>query len=140
MFAQFDDSLITGNEMIDSQHKELIGRINNLLKCCNEPTGTLNAVSMLNYLADYTNYHFAEEEKLQEELEYPGMKEHKEKHIEFKKAIEDLHQMLEEEEGPSEAFVKAVESNIRDWFYSHITRYDRSVAEYKYIRMNPDML
>mgnify|MGYP000140394311 CR=1 FL=1 len=34
---------------------------------------------MLNYLATYTDYHFKEEEKLQEEIEYPGIKEHKEK-------------------------------------------------------------
>ena len=27
MRAEFDESLVTGNEMIDSQHKELIGKI-----------------------------------------------------------------------------------------------------------------
>lgn len=25
MYAEFDNSLVTGNEMIDGQHKELIG-------------------------------------------------------------------------------------------------------------------
>lgn len=140
MFAEFDDSLITGNEIIDAQHKELILRINKLIKSCNEPSSIMNAVSILNYLADYTNYHFKEEEKLQEELNYPGLKEHKEKHDEFRKVIDDLHLMLMEEEGPSEAFAKAVETNVRDWFYSHIIRYDRSIAEYKYLRMNPDIL
>ena len=34
MRAEFDDSLVTGNEMIDGQHKELIGKINNLLDSC----------------------------------------------------------------------------------------------------------
>ena len=29
MYLTFDDSLVTGNEMIDSQHKEFIRRINN---------------------------------------------------------------------------------------------------------------
>ena len=28
MRAEFDESLVTGNEMIDSQHKELIDKIN----------------------------------------------------------------------------------------------------------------
>ena len=31
MRAEFDESLVTGNEMIDSQHKELIDKINKLL-------------------------------------------------------------------------------------------------------------
>ena len=30
MYAEFTDDLITGNEMIDSQHRELISRINDL--------------------------------------------------------------------------------------------------------------
>ena len=32
---------------------------------------------MLNFLADYTEYHFNEEEALQESINYPGIKEHK---------------------------------------------------------------
>ena len=32
MRAEFDESLVTGNEMIDSQHKELIDKINKLLR------------------------------------------------------------------------------------------------------------
>ena len=31
MRAEFDESLVTGNEMIDTQHKELIDKINKLL-------------------------------------------------------------------------------------------------------------
>ena len=34
MRAEFTDDLITGNELIDSQHEELIGRINKLLDSC----------------------------------------------------------------------------------------------------------
>ena len=32
MRAEFDETLVTGNDMIDSQHKELIDRINQLLE------------------------------------------------------------------------------------------------------------
>ena len=31
MRAEFDESLVTGNEMIDTQHKELIDKINKLI-------------------------------------------------------------------------------------------------------------
>ena len=32
--VEFDESLVTGNEMIDEQHKELIGKIQDLLRSC----------------------------------------------------------------------------------------------------------
>ena len=76
MQAVFDDSLITGNKMIDTQHKELIDRINKLLILCeNEKPAKREAVETLDYLADYTEFHFGEEEKLQEEIGYPGIAE-----------------------------------------------------------------
>ncbi len=34
MYAVFDETLVTGNEMIDNQHKELIGKIAALEEAC----------------------------------------------------------------------------------------------------------
>ncbi len=39
--------------------------------------------------------------------------------------------MLEEEEGPTEAFVAQVQKNVVDWLFDHIKVFDRAVAEYK---------
>lgn len=140
MRAEFDESLVTGNEMIDGQHKELIQKINDLLDSCEENGGKAAAVRMLNFLADYTEFHFKAEEKLQEEIEYPGIQEHKKKHEEFIRTVEELHEMLEEEEGPSEAFVEQVNKNVIEWLYGHIKSFDRSVAEYKFMRANEKMI
>ena len=54
MYAEFTDDLVTGNTLIDSQHKELIDKINDLLKSCEERSNQSGAARMLNYLADYT--------------------------------------------------------------------------------------
>lgn len=140
MYAEFDESLVTGNEMIDAQHKELIGKINELLKSCELNSGKMAAVQTLGYLADYTDYHFQAEEKLQEEIKYPGLAEHKKKHEELRKTVEELHNMLEEEEGPSEAFVDQVQKKVVEWLYNHIKGFDRSVAEYKNMTLSSDRL
>lgn len=134
MRAEFDESLITGNEMIDSQHQELINKINSLLDSCEEGNDKLAAVKTLDYLADYTDFHFSAEEKLQEEIQYPGIEEHKKEHEKLRKVVEELHDMLVEEEGPSAAFVEQVNQNVIDWLYRHIKGFDRSVAEYKNMR------
>ena len=140
MRAEFDETLVTGNELIDSQHKELIERINLLLKSCEDAQGKVKAVKMLDYLLDYTEFHFSAEEKLQEEISYPGLKEHREKHEEFKSAVKELQEMLEEEEGPTETFVAQVQKNVVDWLFTHIKGFYRSVAEYKFLTSNADRL
>ena len=140
MFIEFDDNLLTGNGVIDEQHKEWIDRINKLTRSCESGTGKLEAVKMLDYMAEYAEFHFAAEEKLQEEVSYPGIEEHKKKHMEFKKAVDELHEMLEEEEGPSAAFVQAVNKNVVDWVYNHIKAFDCSVASYVNMKLNPDLV
>ena len=52
MRAEFDESLVTGNEMIDTQHRELIDKINKLLDSCETSRDKVVAVKTLDYLAD----------------------------------------------------------------------------------------
>lgn len=140
MYAEFDDSLVTGNEMIDSQHKELIEKINQLLDTCETASGKIQAIQTLGYLADYTDYHFKAEEELQETINYPGIAEHKRQHEDLRRVVAELHEMLEESEGPTDEFVVQVQKNVIDWLYRHIKGFDRSVAEYKNMTLNNERL
>ncbi len=140
MYAVFDDSLITGNETIDGQHKELIAKINKLVECCEIGTGQVESIKILDYLAEYTEFHFGEEEALQKAVNYPGFEEHKQKHEELRVTVKVLHEMLEEEEGPSKAFVDAVQNNVIDWLYRHIKGYDCSVATYINLHDIPELV
>ena len=130
MSIKFDQSLETGNETIDGQHRELIDRVNSLLESCYTGTEKRTAIQTLNFLLDYTVYHFNDEEKLQEEVCYPGIEAHREQHKVFVQAVNDLLEMLEEEEGPTDAFVDAVNKNISDWLVNHIQVQDKAVASY----------
>lgn len=140
MVIEFNDNLLTGNSTIDAQHKELIGRIAALVNACEEGDGKIKAIKMLDYLAEYTEFHFAEEEKLQREVSYPGYNEHRAKHEEFKKTVETLHEFLEESEGPTDAFAQQVKKQVLDWLLRHIEGLDRSVAEYINYVNNPNRL
>ena len=127
MYAEFTENLATGNEMIDSQHKELIQKINDLLDSCEKSSDKVVAIKTLDFLSDYTEYHFNAEEQLQKDIEYPGYDKHKAQHEEFKKTVEELHEMLVEEEGPSPAFVAKVQENVINWLYTHIQGFDLSL-------------
>ena len=100
MSITFDRSLVTGNELIDTQHRELISRVNKLAEECVPGTEKRTAVGTLDFLLDYTDYHFSEEEALQKKSGYPKLSAHHREHEKFKRAVEELRIMLEEEEGP----------------------------------------
>ena len=119
----FDDNLVTGNKTIDTQHKELIDRIQNFVIACQN---------------EYTDFHFKEEEKLQEKSGYPEREKHYEKHEEFKKTIQELYEYLQEYEGPTDRFSELVQKNVIDWLFGHIKTYDRSVAKFIFMKQNPD--
>ena len=130
MSKVLDSSLVTGNKMIDEQHSELIGKIDKLMECCRQGGGKIEAIKMLDYLADYTEFHVSEEEMLQEEIAYPAMEEHKKKHAEFKQAVSELHEMLAEQEGPTDEFVEAVNRNVMEWLMNHIKGFDKAIVTF----------
>ena len=74
----FDDNLITGNDTIDTQHEELINRIQQFVAVCESGDGKVKAIKMLDYLDEYTNFHFQAEEELQKKVSYPELAKHQE--------------------------------------------------------------
>ena len=90
MTITFDNNLITGNETIDTQHKELIDRIQQFVTACESSDGKIKAIKMLDYLDAYTDFHFKEEETLQEKVAYPELANHHAKHEEFKVRMSNL--------------------------------------------------
>lgn len=139
--VEFDETLFTGNATIDEQHKELIDRINKVMILCeNDKVPKKEAVQLLGFLGDYVEFHFGEEEKLQEEIGYPGIADHKKKHEELRNTVKALHEMLEEQEGPTAEFVEQVYKNVAEWLLYHIRGFDRSVAEFAFMRENENRL
>ena len=69
-----------------------------------------------------------------------SIEQHKKEHEKLRRVVEELHEMLEEQEGPTEAFVAQVQENVINWLYNHIKGFDRSVAEYKNMRGNSEIL
>lgn len=139
MYIEFDDSLITGNETIDAQHKELIEHIQKFVNSCEDNSSADKADQMLKYLIDYTVFHFTAEEKLQEDVSYPGLKEHRDKHEAFKVTLAELSDKLKAE-GTSADFAEEIKDQVVGWLFNHIKVFDRSVAEYINMYDHPDLL
>ncbi|MDR0919217.1 MAG: hemerythrin family protein [Oscillospiraceae bacterium] len=129
MAYTFTPDLITGNAMIDSQHKELIKAINDLMVACSEGKGRAALDPTINFLKDYTAKHFGDEEQLQLKANYPDYANHKKLHDGFKAVVADLGNKLQRE-GATIVLVGQVNSNIGGWLLNHIKKEDVKVAKH----------
>lgn len=129
MAYQFTKDLETGNPAIDSEHRQLIQAVNNLLNACSSGKGRDELAKTTRFLADYTARHFANEERLQKQSGYPDYINHRRLHEEFKKVVADLVRQLDKE-GPTVVLVGQVNSAIAGWLVKHIKQEDIKLAAY----------
>lgn len=62
--------LVTGNELIDSEHRKIFDEVNTLLDACSKGKGRENLSSLGEFLVEYVTKHFSDEEDLQKQSKY----------------------------------------------------------------------
>ena len=120
--------LETGNTIIDSEHKTLISAVNTLLDACGQGKGRQELVSSVDFLLSYTKTHFAHEEQLQTQYNYPDIVAHKIWHKSFIAAISELASTLKVE-GATIALLGAVNMKT-SILITHIKREDVKLARH----------
>ncbi|MDF2632767.1 MAG: bacteriohemerythrin [Caproiciproducens sp.] len=127
--AMWKDSLKIDVPLIDSEHKELCDRIDQLFAACSQGKGKEEIVKTLEFLEGYTIKHFSDEEKLQRASTYPKCREHKELHEFFKKQIADLKKDISAN-GASIAVISKTNYFLMNWLLNHIQKEDKELAGY----------
>ena len=129
MSYQWDSLLETGNEQIDSQHKQLIVVFNDLVEACHAGTGKVELARTINFLLAYTVKHFRDEEALQLQYGYEDSLRHRQIHKEFRSVAVNLANRLQEE-GPTACLIAEVHSSMGDWLINHIKGEDFRLAAF----------
>lgn len=129
MAYQFTKDLETGNSTIDTQHRQLIEAINQLLEACASGKGRAQIETTSKFLLDYTKRHFGDEEKLQIQSHYPDYDNHKRYHEGFVKVVHEIVNELNAT-GPSIVLVGKINNAIAGWLINHITKEDVKVAKH----------
>ncbi|MCL2046438.1 MAG: bacteriohemerythrin [Oscillospiraceae bacterium] len=119
--------LVTGNDMIDSQHRELFKAINEFQDACKNKQGNERVSATMKFLVDYTAKHFGDEERLQQQSNYPDQINHKKLHEEFKSLVNDLSKQQQASEA-SFVVLTQLSNALGNWFMNHIMREDKKVA------------
>ncbi len=126
---EWSDTFDTGNEVVDSQHRNLLVNINALAKSLQDDD--MDAVSeVLEFLVQYTVEHFSTERALMEEYDYPFTKMHLDEHHKFVKRVEELKEELLSASQDKLYSLFRINLFLYDWLISHSTRVDKHLMTY----------
>ena len=116
---EWDSSLSIGIKLIDEQHKMLIQRLRDLSRAIEMSQGEVETAKTLDFMVDYTDFHFSTEEKHMLEQDYPGLEHQKQQHAEFKGHLKGLVEDFEEE-GPTKALGTFINVFLLNWLIKQI--------------------
>ena len=121
-------ALRTGNEMIDMEHERIFEEVNALLEACQTGHARGHLGEMADFLADYVAVHFADEENLQTEFQYPDYSSHKKFHEWYKRELKKNLNAVKAVTNSFEALGKI--NHVIDILLKHIENEDSRLAKW----------
>jgi len=126
---ELTEDLLTGVEDIDEQHRTLLELGNKVINPSAYKTDGTIFEDALKFLADYVIYHFAAEEYVMRESNFPKYEHHREWHEHFKQEVSDCVNRAQTE-GVSKDLKLKVSFAIENWLLEHIRITDSSLAKF----------
>jgi hemerythrin-like metal-binding protein len=121
------EKLKIGIGQIDEQHQELVNMINALHRAMKLKMGAKEAGQILTRLADYTVYHFENEETLFATHQYPDRVVHKEYHD---RLVGQVVEFKQDFEAGRAALSMDLMQFLTDWLRNHIMKTDKAYAPF----------
>lgn len=112
-----------GVKEIDRQHSILVELINRLDYGLKNKIGKETMEDIVNYLVDYTVFHFGYEEKLLEEHNWPELSQHKAIHEAFVNKVASYQSQLKTQDVMEIA--ESILGFLKDWLVDHILKTDK---------------
>lgn len=123
----WDQSISVNIPSIDTQHQKWIGMINDLYDAMRSGKGKEVVGKILEEMVQYTQTHFAAEERLMRQYGYPEYEQHKLAHDRFVEKVKDLQAR---NAAGQIALSAEVFTSLKDWLVNHIQTVDRRYAPF----------
>jgi hemerythrin len=133
MALKWNEKFATGIEKIDTQHRELFTRINNLLDACTQRKGEEMIGEVMRFLEDYIVVHFSTEEEFMLKYDYPDYPSHKAQHAKFISEFSELKRRLKS--GRISTVVVPTNRLLIDWWINHISNVDKELGAFLRTKM-----
>lgn len=122
---EWNDSLSVGVPSIDAQHSVLVKTLNELHDAMMSGQAHAKTADLLRTLIRYTHEHFASEEALMEQAGYAAIDEHRKRHHELTRRVEDYVARFERGESTINLHLL---NFLRDWLTNHIMKEDKAYS------------
>jgi hemerythrin len=122
------DVSIMGDPLLDAQHKVVLSYMTKLEAYFLAEKTDQDMPGLIDRLDTFCKLHLWDEERVMEEMNFPGIPDHKVQHALFIKHLENFTGRCED----LDRVKKIDELNfLKDWFIEHIEIFDKRYAEYK---------
>jgi len=111
----------------DAHHRNLMQMINDLHDAMIQKAGNSVIDGIVSRLAEYTKYHFTEEERLMKAHDFQGYEAHRAEHESFVAKTVELQEKLEK--GRMDLSVETMKF-LLDWLKNHIRGTDRQYTRF----------
>lgn len=120
----WSEQFATGTPLVDTQHRMLIDKINQLEQLLNgPPPPKAKCDELLNFLGSYVGTHFKFEEQCMERARCPAHEKNKQAHAAFLGVFGKFKQRYLAE-GPKPELLKSLQVAAADWIKQHILTVD----------------
>ena len=119
---EWSNSYSVGITSIDAQHQNLFAMGRELHTAMSNGQGKASLAKILDRLVQYTNVHFAHEERLMRLADYPELAEHTAEHALLAKKVTQFQK--EFEAGRAVMTVQLLQF-LKDWLHHHIKGSDQ---------------
>ncbi|WP_029893408.1 bacteriohemerythrin [Desulfohalovibrio reitneri] len=124
---KWDESYHVGVEAMDRQHDHLTGLINELFEAYMAGREREHLAATIRELSDYAGYHFATEERLMLEHDYPETSAHLDQHLEFTDRV--LGFLGDYAAGKNDLSAELLDY-LTDWWTSHVSGTDKKLGDF----------
>lgn len=133
-FFPWSEKLALGIGIMDEQHKVLVRLLNHLHDLVDSDSPASAVDALLHQLADYTKFHFGDEEKFMQAMGYPELPGHQEIHRTF---VAEILALVESRRRAEPIDGQALLDRLKNWLTGHIMGSDQKYAKLHRERTQP---
>lgn len=123
---KWSDQYLIGINRIDLEHETFFGLVKDFEEARLRQASKKQLLGILNEISLYAKFHFCSEENIMEAIGYPGLEEHKEKHMQLINVLSNNILGLTLDRATPEK----IEELLLDWFFHHTATDDKKIAEF----------
>ena len=125
--VSWEKKYATGIELIDTQHRKLVSLTNELYRACLSGDDVDVFREAMKSMVNYVRFHFSAEQKLLENINFPGHADHKMQHDTLiMNILETVDDYRKGKPFVPNNFVRT----LKDWVFGHIAVHDKVYAAY----------